>query len=425
MATLQERNGSYRVLFVYHGKRFTFTVGKVSAEEAKAKADQVDYLLLRLRQQLISLPAGMDIVTFLEFDGKPPQVGTQAEPKAATLLYLRDQYLTTHKNGTLEKTTVDGMELHFKHLTKTLGEKFPIQALSLADLQRHADRRAKMKGIRGRNISSATIRKEIVTLRTAWNWGVKMKIVTGRFPSDGLRYPKTDEKPPFMTWPEIERRLSGLTANEQEELWDCLFLTQPEITDLLGHVHANANQPWIYPAVAFAAHTGARRSEIFRVQLHDVDLAAETVLIHEKKRTRGKRTTRRVPLSPFLKQVLSGWLAVHPGSQHLFSQNTKIVRSKTKRTTPTPVTRDEAHDHLQRTLAGGKWQVLKGWHTFRHSFISCCAAQGVDQRLIDEWVGHTTDEMRRRYRHLIPSQEKHAIRSVFGEEQRSNGTTGE
>ena len=30
-------------------------------------------------------------------------------------------------------------------------------------------------------------------------------------------------------------------------------------------------------------------------------------------------------------------------------------------------------------------------------------AAGVDQRLIDDWVGHTTEEMRRRYRHLIPS----------------------
>ena len=36
-----------------------------------------------------------------------------------------------------------------------------------------------------------------------------------------------------------------------------------------------------------------------------------------------------------------------------------------------------------------------------------------DQRLIDEWVGHTTEEMRRRYRHLIPSLEQQAIRSVF------------
>lgn len=104
---------------------------------------------------------------------------------------------------------------------------------------------------------------------------------------------------------------------------------------------------------------------------------------------------------------------MHPGGPFLFCEAANVVRSKTKRTTPTQVTRDEAHDHFQRTLAGSKWQVLKGWHVLRHSFISCCANSGVDQRLIDEWAGHTTEQMRRRYRHMIPSTEKQAIRSVF------------
>jgi hypothetical protein len=50
----------------------------------------------------------------------------------------------------------------------------------------------------------------------------------------------------------------------------------------------------------------------------------------------------------------------------------------------------------------------------RHSFASNCAARGIDQRLIDRWLGHTTDEMRRRYQHLIPNQEQQAIGAVFG-----------
>jgi len=414
MATLQERNGSYRILFVYHGKRHTFTLGKVSPEEAETKTAQVNYLLLRLKQRLISLPPATDIVTFIQFDGKREERLPPPASGAATLGELRDRYLETHKNGTLEQTTIDGIELHFRHLVRTLGEKHPIQSLSLAGLQSHVDRRSKMKGIRGQKISPATIKKEIVSLRTAWNWGVKIGIVTGRFPYDGLRYPKTDEKPPFLTWQEIERRLPGLKPAEQDELWGCLFLTGGEIGLLLDHVKSHASQPWVYPAVCFAAHTGARRSEIFRARIHDVDFPGETVLIHEKKRTRGKRTTRRVALTPLLLEVLKEWLKAHPGGSYLFSQEVKIAHSKTKRTVPTAVTRDEAHDHLRRTLAGSKWHVLKGWHTLRHSFISCCAASGVDQRLIDEWVGHTTEEMRRRYRHLIPSNEQQAIRSVFG-----------
>jgi hypothetical protein len=43
-----------------------------------------------------------------------------------------------------------------------------------------------------------------------------------------------------------------------------------------------------------------------------------------------------------------------------------------------------------------------------------CAAKCFDQRLIHEWMGHQTEEMRRRYRHLIPNQQHVAIRTVFG-----------
>ena len=75
MASLQERNGSYRVLFCHHGKLHTFTIGKVAKDEAENKARQVDYLLMRLKQQLIVLPDGTDIVTFIEHDGKPPDTG--------------------------------------------------------------------------------------------------------------------------------------------------------------------------------------------------------------------------------------------------------------------------------------------------------------------------------------------------------------
>jgi hypothetical protein len=55
MASLQERNGSYRVLFCYHGKLHTFTIGQV-----ETKGRQVDYLFMRLKQRLIVLPDGTD-----------------------------------------------------------------------------------------------------------------------------------------------------------------------------------------------------------------------------------------------------------------------------------------------------------------------------------------------------------------------------
>jgi integrase len=157
-----------------------------------------------------------------------------------------------------------------------------------------------------------------------------MGLLTGKFSNKGLRYPKFAEKPPFQTWAEIERRIKagGLTKKETAELWDSLYLTLPEIEQILNHVKAKSVQPWVYPLFCFAAYTGARRAEMLRVLVSDVDFESQTVLIREKKRARGKTTTRGVALSPFLAGVLKEWLGVHPGGQNLFSQRTVVVRSQ-------------------------------------------------------------------------------------------------
>ncbi len=442
MATLQVRNNSYRILFCYAGHRYSFTIGAVTPREAENCAAAVDQTLLRMEQRLLHLPEGADVVAFVKSGGQVEEP-TAPPPEPLSLQKLTDAYLAAHGVGSIEENSLATVRMHLGHFTATLGKRFPVQRLTLADLQRHVDRRAR-KVYRGKPLSPVTLRKEMATFRACWNWGVQGGKLRGPFPSAGLKYPKADEKPPFQTWKEIERQIArgGLTEAEQQALWECLFLTQPEVAELLDYARASVAHPWIYPAIAFAAHTGARRSEVFRVRVADVDFEAGTVLIHEKKRARGQRTTRRVPLSPFLVGVLKQWLHEHPGGPHLFCHAGEVFRSKKRsRTTghlgdvkrPTTlhgrlatvrirgdrpglgaITKDEAHDHFQRTLAGGKWKVLRGWHVLRHSFISNCAAAGVDQRFIDAWVGHTTEAMRRRYRHLIPNVEQQAIRSVFG-----------
>ena len=120
-----------------------------------------------------------------------------------------------------------------------------------------------------------------------------------------------------------------------------------------------------------------------------------------------------MPLSPTLAGVLGDWLKAHPGGPYLFCQEPGCPGSRSKRRATSPVTRDEAHGHFRRTLAGSRWRVVRGWHVLRHSFASNCVAGGVDQRLIDEWMGHTTEAMRRRYRHLTPDLQQQTIRSVF------------
>jgi integrase len=444
MASLQHRNGSFRFIFRHRGKQHFVTIGKVSREEAEAKAAQVQYLLMRLKQRLIDLPAGVDIVDFVNNDGKSPipPDGNTIVAKSVTLEAFRDRYIQTHREA-LEERTINTAELHFKHLVRILGADFPIRDLTLADLQRYVDRRSKEKNAAGKRISPTTTRKDVVTLRTAWNWGTKMGLVAGRYPNGGLCYPKLDEKPPFQTRDQIERKIvaGGLTKEQVKELWHSLYLQVHEIAELLAIVKDAAAYPWIYPLVCMAAHTGARRGELIKMQVTDIDFGEDTVTIREKKRVKGKRSTRQAPLTPLLKEALLAWLSIHPGGRALFCHGEEVARSKKRsrstghqngrlrpaslrgrletvklRTKPQlgQLTASEMHYHLKRTIRESKWSVVNGAHVLRHSMISCMAAAGIDQRIIDDIVGHCSEEMRRRYRHLTPEVKSRSVAAVFG-----------
>jgi hypothetical protein len=157
MASLQERNGSYRILFCYHGKLHTFTIGKVEKDEAENKARQVDYLLMRLKQRLIVLPEGTDIVTFIEHDGKPPDMGPTVPDgprQAVTLGHLDKCYVITHSNGTIEANSLCTCKIHLSHFRRILGDGCPVGDLSLSVLQGYVNTRAEAK------IAPVTIRKE-------------------------------------------------------------------------------------------------------------------------------------------------------------------------------------------------------------------------------------------------------------------------
>ena len=127
------------------------------------------------------------------------------------------------------------------------------------------------------------------------------------------------------------------------------------------------------------------------------------IRIREKKKDRTKAFTFRfVPLAPLLESAMKRWFSHHPGGQF-------VVCDQSQR----PLTPQMAAHHFRWAVESSKWDVLRGWHALRHSFISNCARKGVDQRMVDAWVGHTTVEMAARYRHLFPEPQQQAMNLVF------------
>lgn len=408
MAGVRKKGDAYYCTFRFQGRRYYFAFGQVSEEQAKAKGVEVDEILDLLERGRLTVPEGVRLEDFVAASGKAPT--TAARPKTITSRQLFDQYLATHANGTIEESSLGTAKTHLNQITESIGDRFRVQQLTLLNLQEHVDRRRK------KGISPVTLKKEIATFRACWNWAVHGGILLGTFPNRGLRFPKEEEQEPFHTFAEIEAIITAEHPDDdrKESLWEALYLTRPELEEFLLYIRQNATQPWVYPIVTFAAFTGARRSEMLRTLVSDVDLTGGTVSVREKKRVRGKRSTRTAPITPRLAEVLRDWLTIRPDSIYLFCQSQKVTRSKTKRTAPTAITRDEAYDHFKRTVAGSKWNVLRGYHVLRHSFISALASEGVDQRIIDEVVGHQSEEQRKRYRHLYPGVMREAIKRVFG-----------
>jgi integrase len=283
-----------------------------------------------------------------------------------------------------------------------------VGTVAIETLQAYVNARGKEKGRRGRPISHVTIQKEIGTLSSVWNrWARPLGLVDGLAPTKGLIYAKVRAKPPFQTREQIERQIErgGLSAPEIKDLWSSLFLTLGQVQELLAHVRGRGGRPWVYVALCLAAYTGARRSEILRSRVDDLDFDAATITIREKKRDRTREMTfRTVPMSAGLKEALRSWLqSEHPGGPYTICGHDG--RS---------LTRQAMTKAFRSAVDGSSWQVVQGYHVLRHSFASYCVLKGVDQRIIDAWMGHQTEAMRRRYSHLFPDQQQTAIRSVFG-----------
>ena len=289
-----------------------------------------------------------------------------------------------------------------------------MQSLTPSEIQEYIGKRLD-DCYRGRPISVETIKKELSTFRLIWNWALTDGRLSQSCPMRGLKFPKSDEKPPFMTRVEIERRIgrSRDDAVLENSLWECLFLSRAEVEEVLDEVKKIARHPFVYPMFAFVAHTGARRSELLRSEVDDFDFESRMVRIREKKRSRKKATTfRHVPMSQRLRVTMQAWFAQHPGGKYTLTQGLHRSRKK-QRTEIEPLTASEATNHFKHTLKDSVWNIVRGFHVFRHSFASNAAAADIDQRIIDEWMGHQTEEMRRRYRHLFPQQQHTAMDRLF------------
>ena len=397
-------SGRYRIRFRYAGRSYQRSLKTKNRREANSILGRVEETMRLIERGQIDVPWDADPGLFILSDGKRTIKPAPPAP-VLTLAGLFELHFDHIQTGTKEESTIKTERFHAEHLLRHLKPTTQLPSINLTTMQTYVARRSRDKW-HGKPISPETIQMELTTFRLVWNWAFNHGYVNRPAPLKGIELPKSDQKPPFMTFQQIETIIArgSRSSEELSQLWDSLFLTRVDTQDVLDFVRSIEPDSFIYPMFVFACHTGARRSEILRSEINDLDLGTKTIQIREKKKSRRKAMTfRRIPATELLLSVLTNWFSSHPGGRYTICRCHDV-----------PLTSHSARHYFKRTVRNSKWDKIKGFHVFRHSFASNLAAEGIDQRVIDEWMGHQTEEMRKRYRHLFPDQQHMAIASVFG-----------
>lgn len=402
MATLVQELGVWLVRFRFGGRSFKRSLETNEEKVAVGRLGDIEETLRLLKVGRLKLPPNVeDIGTWITSGGR----ATGKQKKAHDLKDAVKEYFDSIPAGAKSANSIATERTHLDHFIRILKPSTAIDCIGVRALQAYVTERSKERGIRGRKVQPETLRKELVTFGTFRRWAKAQGWCEGELDRKALKLPKGTEKAPFRTWAEIEAIVEkgGLTPQEERDLWDCLFLNEKEVAEFLDFVATNGKVPWLHPALAIAAYTGARRSEIMRSEIRDFDFDRGSVTLREKKRKHTKSLSyRTVEIHPRLAEILKAWFANHPGGKYTACLTPNV-----------PLVPDEALRMFEQTVAGSKWKVLRGWHVLRHSFASICAMKGVRESTIDAWMGHQTEAMRHRYRHLFPDVKKAEMKKAF------------
>jgi hypothetical protein len=215
MPSLEQRNGHFRIVFRFGGQKLTRSLKTKDEDDAHGAFARLQDNLRRAELGHLAVPEGADVAAFLLSDGRA--LAKPTLPKIRSLKQLLNAYMASLPAGSVEQSTRQGMDIHIAHLRRVLGDGLIVAGISTSDLQCFVDARALASGMRGRTLSAATIKKELITLRTAWNWARHAGVLKTAFPLKGVKFPKTQEKPPFQTWAEIERQIKHGGLSEADE----------------------------------------------------------------------------------------------------------------------------------------------------------------------------------------------------------------
>jgi integrase len=403
MANLGKKGDIYLARFRFAGKEYKKSLKTSHKGDAEAAMHAIERAIHGLTTGMLQIPPGVDPGDFILSGGTLRQAPRRRQ-RVPTLETVIDEYLASQGHKASSTAYTEGV--HLRNLKRKLGSKAlaPIDRVAHRDLEAYLQARLKER-------SPSTADKERTTIVQLFRWAIAQGYLETS-PATVLSPIRGElEPPPFRTIAEIEaiQARGGLSNAEALALWECLYLNPAEIGDLLRTVRDCADADYAYLLHAIPAYTGMRRGEILRLRWSDIEFDQDHVIARSRKQSRRTvETKRRIDLHPELKGELLAWRQKRPGGQYVICTADNLEA----------LDPDLANRAFWQPMRGTTWCLKSsknwfkvGFHTYRHSFASNLAARGVDQRIIDEWMGHQTEAMRKRYRHLFPKERRSAMES--------------
>ena len=179
-----------------------------------------------------------------------------------------------------------------------------------------------------------------------------------------------------------------------------VVLSRDEVRTLLSHVRIAG-----YRACLTTIYTsGLRLMEGARLQVADVDSARMMLFVHGK----GKKD-RYVPLPEATLELLRGYWRTHRSPQWLFPAPPRRGLSHALAQAPGHMTRSSLQSAFRAAWKQSGINKAAHVHTLRHSWATHLLEAGVNLRLIQHYLGHSSPQTTAIYTHLTAEVRRSAI----------------
>jgi len=197
-------------------------------------------------------------------------------------------------------------------------------------------------------------------------------------------------------WPTLQR----LRVRKEKRLPDVLSVD--EVRRLIAAVRTHQYRAYFWTVYSL----GLRLAEGLHLQVGDIDSARMMVHVH-----RGKGAKDRyVPLPSSTPKVLRESWVTHRHPLWLFPATVRDGQQTT--TADQPLDRSGVQGAMRRVVQELKIQKAISIHSLRHSYATHLLEAGVNLRLIQQYLGHSSLNTTMVYLHLTTASQEQAIARI-------------